>query len=54
MANPAVTAHALMLSACPFLIDALDIQTVPVVYINQARVDGALNEWFLMHHVLTT
>ncbi len=54
MAQPRVTVHAVMLSSCPSLVDALHLNTVPIVFINQTRLDGPLNEWVLLHHVLNT
>lgn len=52
MLQPAMTVHVVMLSACSDLIGSLAIQTVPVVYLNQTRLDGPLNEWVLLNHLV--
>ena len=45
---PTVTTHAVMLDQIPALTGKLGIHSVPVVFLNNQRVDGPINEWVLI------
>ncbi len=51
LSNRFVTAFVIMLDAVPELTGRLDIHTVPVIFVEQRRVDGDQNEWLLAEQV---
>lgn len=52
LASPAITSVAIMLDARPSLTGALQIQRVPVVFIEGQRLDGPITEWVLAQRLL--
>jgi hypothetical protein len=48
---PTVMAVVIMLDAKPELTGALNIHSVPVVFVQQTRYDGPINEWVLAEHI---
>ncbi len=44
-------AVVIMLDAKPELTGALNIHSVPVVFVQQTRYDGPINEWVLAEHI---
>ncbi|MCY0878879.1 MAG: hypothetical protein OWU84_08065 [Firmicutes bacterium] len=47
--HPGLLSIAVMLDSRPTLSGALNLSTVPVVFVNQRRHDGPITEWSLLH-----
>lgn len=51
LSNPFIEVYVVMLDAVPELTGRLDMQTVPIIFIEQRRIDGDQNEWILAQQV---
>lgn len=51
LSNPFIAVYVVMLDAVPELTGRLDMQTVPIIFIEQRRIDGDQNEWILAQQV---
>lgn len=43
-----MTVHAVMLDQTPALVQTLAIATAPILWVNDLRLDGPVNEWVLI------
>jgi hypothetical protein len=48
---PAFVCHAIMLDQAPEVIWPLQIQSLPVLFLNQRQVSGPVNEWIIASYL---